>query len=148
MTFSTQGGKLTEIPANDSRSIRFFHQLNQTHLFVLFVTETFLQEYWLHPGLRFYGNSCILLCHWVSRFTIPKLPSYSWILTLVFIWQTSLLIGRSLSGSFMTCKNLLFRLIMYGFVSFMKVVGQLGGDFYFTDCLFFGAIVSATDPGR
>nr|AXV43381.1 sodium/hydrogen exchanger 6b [Lateolabrax maculatus] len=37
-------------------------------------------------------------------------------------------------------------LIMYGFVSFMKVVGQLGGDFFFTDCLFFGAIVSATDP--
>lgn len=40
------------------------------------------------------------------------------------------------------------RLIMYGFVLIMKVVGQLGGDFYFTDCLFFGAIVSATDPGR
>ncbi|XP_056267114.1 sodium/hydrogen exchanger 6-like isoform X1 [Pseudoliparis swirei] len=37
-------------------------------------------------------------------------------------------------------------LIMYGVVSFMKVVGQLGGDFYFTDCLFFGAIISATDP--
>ncbi|XP_037605203.1 sodium/hydrogen exchanger 6-like isoform X2 [Sebastes umbrosus] len=37
-------------------------------------------------------------------------------------------------------------LIMYGVVSFMKVVGQLGGDFFFTDCLFFGAIVSATDP--
>uniref|UniRef100_A0AAQ4R7F1 Sodium/hydrogen exchanger n=1 Tax=Gasterosteus aculeatus aculeatus TaxID=481459 RepID=A0AAQ4R7F1_GASAC len=37
-------------------------------------------------------------------------------------------------------------LIMYGFVSFMKAVGQLGGDFFFTDCLFFGAIVSATDP--
>ncbi|XP_068456392.1 sodium/hydrogen exchanger 6-like [Clinocottus analis] len=37
-------------------------------------------------------------------------------------------------------------LIMYGLVSFMKAVGQLGGDFYFTDCLFFGAIVSATDP--
>ncbi|CAK6957236.1 sodium/hydrogen exchanger 6-like [Scomber scombrus] len=37
-------------------------------------------------------------------------------------------------------------LIMYGFVSFMKFVGQLGGDFFFTDCLFFGAIVSATDP--
>lgn len=36
---------------------------------------------------------------------------------------------------------------MYGFVSFMKVVGQLRGDFFFTDCLFFGAIVSATDPG-
>lgn len=37
---------------------------------------------------------------------------------------------------------------MYGVVSFMKLVGQLGGEFYFTDCLFFGAIVSATDPGR
>ncbi|AWO99878.1 putative sodium/hydrogen exchanger 6-like [Scophthalmus maximus] len=37
-------------------------------------------------------------------------------------------------------------LIMYGVVSFMKFVGQLGGDFFFTDCLFFGAIVSATDP--
>lgn len=37
---------------------------------------------------------------------------------------------------------------MYGFVWFMKAVGQLGGDFYFTDCLFFGAIVSATDPGE
>uniref|UniRef100_A0A3Q2QLQ6 Sodium/hydrogen exchanger n=1 Tax=Fundulus heteroclitus TaxID=8078 RepID=A0A3Q2QLQ6_FUNHE len=28
----------------------------------------------------------------------------------------------------------------------LVVVGQLGGDFFFTDCLFFGAIVSATDP--
>ncbi|XP_038159015.1 sodium/hydrogen exchanger 6-like isoform X2 [Cyprinodon tularosa] len=37
-------------------------------------------------------------------------------------------------------------LIMYGFVTFMKAVGQIGGDFFFTDCLFFGAIVSATDP--
>ncbi|MBN3297500.1 SL9A6 protein, partial [Amia calva] len=37
-------------------------------------------------------------------------------------------------------------LIMYGCVTLMKEFGQLGGDFYFTDCLFFGAIVSATDP--
>lgn len=36
---------------------------------------------------------------------------------------------------------------MYGCVALMKVTGQLGGDFYFTDCLLFGAIVSATDPG-
>lgn len=40
-----------------------------------------------------------------------------------------------------------FRLLMYGCVVLMKQVGQLGGDFFFTDCLFFGAIVSATDPG-
>lgn len=36
---------------------------------------------------------------------------------------------------------------MYGCVMLMKQIGQLGGDFFFTDCLFFGAIVSATDPG-
>lgn len=39
------------------------------------------------------------------------------------------------------------RSIMYGCVALMKVTGQLGGDFYFTDCLLFGAIASATDPG-
>ncbi|KAG8003920.1 Sodium/hydrogen exchanger 6 [Nibea albiflora] len=38
-------------------------------------------------------------------------------------------------------------LLMYGCVTLMKQVGQLKGDFFFTDCLFFGAIVSATDPG-
>lgn len=36
---------------------------------------------------------------------------------------------------------------MYGCVMLMKQVDQLEGDFFFTDCLFFGAIVSATDPG-
>ncbi|XP_078544706.1 sodium/hydrogen exchanger 6 [Lissotriton helveticus] len=36
--------------------------------------------------------------------------------------------------------------IMYGCVMLMSVTGTLGGDFYFTDCLFFGAIISATDP--
>ncbi|XP_061691729.1 sodium/hydrogen exchanger 6a [Syngnathoides biaculeatus] len=37
-------------------------------------------------------------------------------------------------------------LLMYGCVTLMKQMGQLGGEFFFTDCLFFGAIVSATDP--
>ncbi|XP_041652764.1 sodium/hydrogen exchanger 6a [Cheilinus undulatus] len=37
-------------------------------------------------------------------------------------------------------------LLMYGCVMLMKQVKQLDGDFFFTDCLFFGAIVSATDP--
>ncbi|NXY42866.1 SL9A6 protein, partial [Ceuthmochares aereus] len=36
--------------------------------------------------------------------------------------------------------------VVYGCVALMKVTGQLAGDFYFTDCLLFGAIVSATDP--
>ncbi|XP_064182314.1 sodium/hydrogen exchanger 6-like [Anguilla rostrata] len=47
-------------------------------------------------------------------------------------------------GTVISC--LVIGLLMYGCVMLMKQVGQLGGDFFFTDCLFFGAIVSATDP--
>lgn len=36
---------------------------------------------------------------------------------------------------------------MYGVVKLMQAVGQLTDKFYYTDCLFFGAIISATDPG-
>ncbi|KAM9455958.1 sodium/hydrogen exchanger 6b isoform 2-T2 [Clarias gariepinus] len=37
-------------------------------------------------------------------------------------------------------------LVMFGCVALMSRLGHLAGDFFFTDCLFFGAIVSATDP--
>ncbi|KAK3521587.1 hypothetical protein QTP70_014766, partial [Hemibagrus guttatus] len=37
-------------------------------------------------------------------------------------------------------------LVMFGCVVVMSKLGQLAGDFFFTDCLFFGAIVSSTDP--
>ncbi|XP_020774407.1 sodium/hydrogen exchanger 7 [Boleophthalmus pectinirostris] len=36
--------------------------------------------------------------------------------------------------------------LMYGVVKLMQVAGQLMDKFYYTDCLFFGAIISATDP--
>uniref|UniRef100_A0A8C5EPD8 Sodium/hydrogen exchanger n=1 Tax=Gouania willdenowi TaxID=441366 RepID=A0A8C5EPD8_GOUWI len=36
--------------------------------------------------------------------------------------------------------------LMYGVVKLMQLVGQLTEKFYYTDCLFFGAIISATDP--
>ncbi|XP_078258209.1 sodium/hydrogen exchanger 7 [Rhinoraja longicauda] len=35
---------------------------------------------------------------------------------------------------------------LYGIVKLMYAVGQLEDEFYYTDCLFFGAIISATDP--
>lgn len=54
------------------------------------------------------------------------------------------ILAYAFMGTVISC--FIIGLIMYGFVSFMKVVGQIGGEFYFTDCLFFGAIVSATDP--
>ncbi|KAJ8347924.1 hypothetical protein SKAU_G00265130 [Synaphobranchus kaupii] len=47
-------------------------------------------------------------------------------------------------GTVISC--LVIGMVMYGCVMLMKQVGQLGGDFFFTDCLLFGAIVSATDP--
>ncbi|CAN9500262.1 unnamed protein product [Ophioblennius macclurei] len=36
--------------------------------------------------------------------------------------------------------------LTYGVVKLMQAVGQLTDKFYYTDCLFFGAIISATDP--
>ncbi|XP_067085729.1 sodium/hydrogen exchanger 7 isoform X1 [Osmerus mordax] len=36
--------------------------------------------------------------------------------------------------------------LMYGVVKLMQFAGQLTDKFYYTDCLFFGAIISATDP--
>ncbi|XP_039381880.1 sodium/hydrogen exchanger 7 isoform X2 [Mauremys reevesii] len=36
--------------------------------------------------------------------------------------------------------------LMYGVVKLMKLVGQLSDTFYYTDCLLFGAVISATDP--
>uniref|UniRef100_A0A674CXA6 Sodium/hydrogen exchanger n=1 Tax=Salmo trutta TaxID=8032 RepID=A0A674CXA6_SALTR len=47
-------------------------------------------------------------------------------------------------GTVISC--FIIGLLMYGCVTLMKQVGQIDGDFFFTDCLLFGAIVSATDP--
>lgn len=41
------------------------------------------------------------------------------------------------------------RACIYGFTRLMVMLGQAAdGDFLLTDCLLFGAIISATDPGR
>ncbi|XP_074859894.1 sodium/hydrogen exchanger 9 isoform X2 [Carettochelys insculpta] len=48
-------------------------------------------------------------------------------------------------GTAISC--IIIGLIMYGFVKAMLHIGQLKGeDFHFTDCLFFGSLISATDP--
>ncbi|KAK1804059.1 hypothetical protein P4O66_020101, partial [Electrophorus voltai] len=47
-------------------------------------------------------------------------------------------------GTVVSC--FIIGLLMYGCVTLMKHIGHLAGEFFFTDCLFFGAIVSATDP--
>lgn len=95
--------------------------------------ETLFQKHRLHPGLRLHGNSHILLCYWVSHVVNCDLRGFCFTNALKFLWHYISVFSH--------------RLIMYGFVSFMKLVGQLRGEFYFTDCLFFGAIISATDPG-
>ena len=50
------------------------------------------------------------------------------------------------------CLSVLFvlnpRACVYGFTRLMVLLGQAAdGDFLLTDCLLFGAIMSATDPG-
>ncbi|XP_019512497.1 PREDICTED: sodium/hydrogen exchanger 9 [Hipposideros armiger] len=48
-------------------------------------------------------------------------------------------------GTAISC--IVIGLIIYGFVKAMVYAGQLkSGDFHFTDCLFFGSLISATDP--
>ncbi|OCT80920.1 sodium/hydrogen exchanger 9 isoform X2 [Xenopus laevis] len=48
-------------------------------------------------------------------------------------------------GTAISC--IVIGLIMYGFVKAMTQLGQIQkGDFHFTDCLFFGSLMSATDP--
>ncbi|XP_069861681.1 sodium/hydrogen exchanger 9 isoform X1 [Dipodomys merriami] len=48
-------------------------------------------------------------------------------------------------GTAISC--IVIGLIVYGFVKAMEHAGQLkNGDFHFTDCLFFGSLMSATDP--
>ncbi|XP_053329833.1 sodium/hydrogen exchanger 6 [Spea bombifrons] len=47
-------------------------------------------------------------------------------------------------GTVISC--LVIGALIYGCVKLMKVTGTLEGDFFFTDCLFFGAVISATDP--
>ncbi|XP_044525393.1 sodium/hydrogen exchanger 9 [Gracilinanus agilis] len=48
-------------------------------------------------------------------------------------------------GTAISC--IVIGLVMYGFVQAMVHMGQLRkGDFHFTDCLFFGSLMSATDP--
>nr|XP_023700154.1 sodium/hydrogen exchanger 6 [Paramormyrops kingsleyae] len=54
------------------------------------------------------------------------------------------ILAYAFMGTVVSC--FVIGMVMYGCVMLMKQVGQLAGDFFFTDCLFFGAIVSATDP--
>ncbi|KAI4896260.1 hypothetical protein NFI96_024987 [Prochilodus magdalenae] len=58
-------------------------------------------------------------------------------------------LGSILSYAFIgtVISSFVIGVVMYGCVALMSAVGQLGGEFFFTDCLFFGAIISATDPG-
>ncbi|KAK0148911.1 Sodium/hydrogen exchanger 6 [Merluccius polli] len=54
------------------------------------------------------------------------------------------ILAYAFMGTVLSC--FIIGLLMYGCVTLMSHMGQLGGDFFFTDCLFFGAIISATDP--
>ncbi|XP_008418930.1 sodium/hydrogen exchanger 6a [Poecilia reticulata] len=61
-----------------------------------------------------------------------------------FFQNMGSILAYAFVGTVISC--FIIGLLMYGCVTLMKHLGRLGGDFFFTDCLFFGAIVSATDP--
>uniref|UniRef100_A0A8C7DH13 Sodium/hydrogen exchanger n=1 Tax=Oncorhynchus kisutch TaxID=8019 RepID=A0A8C7DH13_ONCKI len=74
------------------------------------------------------------------------LPHKSWLLSKRrhFFRNMGSILAYAFLGTVISC--FIIGLLMYGCVTLMKQVGQLDGDFFFTDCLLFGAIVSATDP--
>uniref|UniRef100_A0A8C7DLY2 Solute carrier family 9 member A6a n=1 Tax=Oncorhynchus kisutch TaxID=8019 RepID=A0A8C7DLY2_ONCKI len=79
------------------------------------------------------------------------LPHKSWLLSkrVFFFSNLNCCLGGFVQLRQISCLSLhisFLSLLMYGCVTLMKQVGQLDGDFFFTDCLLFGAIVSATDP--
>ncbi|XP_066506917.1 sodium/hydrogen exchanger 6b [Hoplias malabaricus] len=57
-------------------------------------------------------------------------------------------LGSILSYAFIgtVISSFVIGVVMFGCVAVMSALGQLGGEFFLTDCLFFGAIISATDP--
>ncbi|XP_040205043.1 sodium/hydrogen exchanger 9 [Rana temporaria] len=62
-----------------------------------------------------------------------------------FFRNLGTIITYAFLGTAISC--IMIGLIMYGFVKAMIHLGQIQtGDFHFTDCLFFGSLMSATDP--
>ncbi|XP_018409922.1 PREDICTED: sodium/hydrogen exchanger 9-like [Nanorana parkeri] len=62
-----------------------------------------------------------------------------------FFRNLGTIITYAFLGTAISC--IMIGLIMYGFVMAMMHLGQIQtGDFHFTDCLFFGSLMSATDP--
>ncbi|KAK2823052.1 hypothetical protein Q7C36_019652 [Tachysurus vachellii] len=78
----------------------------------------------LLPPIIFYAGYSLKQKHFFRN--LGSILSYAFVGTLI--------------ASFVT------GLVMFGCVVVMSKLGQLAGDFFFTDCLFFGAILSATDP--
>uniref|UniRef100_A0A674CX26 Sodium/hydrogen exchanger n=1 Tax=Salmo trutta TaxID=8032 RepID=A0A674CX26_SALTR len=71
-------------------------------------------------------------------------PSSNSISQRHFFRNMGSILAYAFLGTVISC--FIIGLLMYGCVTLMKQVGQIDGDFFFTDCLLFGAIVSATDP--
>nr|XP_035954202.1 sodium/hydrogen exchanger 6 [Halichoerus grypus] len=108
------------------------HELNNVQDNEMLRKVTFDPEVFFNillPPIIFYAGYSLKRRH---SFKPWVYPSYA------FLWNSNFFFNLEMC--------LLTRSIMYGCVTLMKVTGQLAGDFYFTDCLLFGAIVSATDP--
>lgn len=116
--------------------------------------EALFPQYGIYLGLCFSGDSYFLFRHRVGML-ISHLRPYI-LATLctkdhhchihIHVPITVAFRARNDSIVLPICSSSL-RLLMYGCVMLIKRVENPEEDFFFTDCLFFGAIVSATDPG-
>lgn len=117
-------GKFFEYSLKGEINVREIHNVEQNDMLrkVTFDPEVFFNI--LLPPIIFHAGYSLKKRHFFRN-----LGS---ILTYAFI------------GTAMSC--FVIGNLMYGVVKLMQVAGQLMDKVYYTDCLFFGAIISATDP--
>uniref|UniRef100_A0A8C5GS37 Sodium/hydrogen exchanger n=1 Tax=Gouania willdenowi TaxID=441366 RepID=A0A8C5GS37_GOUWI len=127
------------------RRFRFLHETGLAMIYGLIVGV--ILRYGVHVPRDV--SNVTMSCHVnASPATLLVNVIFSIITLLLFSRHFFRNMGSILAYAFMgTVVSCFFiGLLMYGCVVLMKYLQQLDGEFFFTDCLFFGAIVSATDP--
>lgn len=117
-------GKFFEYSLKGEINLRAIHNVEQNDMLrkVTFDPEVFFNI--LLPPIIFHAGYSLKKRHFFRN--LGSILTYAFIGTAV----SCFVIGN----------------LMYGVVKLMQVAGQLMDKVYYTDCLFFGAIISATDP--
>ncbi|XP_032886897.1 sodium/hydrogen exchanger 9 [Amblyraja radiata] len=158
-TKSTSGHSAAESHRQDSVQLLIFN-----FLLILTILTIFLFKHrrvrFLHEtgGSMFYENShMVSICFSEKQVTFDSEIFFNVLLPPIifyagyslkkrqFFRNLGTILTYAFIGTAISC--IAIGGLMYGFVLGMIELGQLDKlDFYFTDCLFFGALISATDP--